>query len=185
MKITLIRHGYTEENLQKKYIGTTDVPLSENWIKSQDFDSDESVKNVYVSEKIRTHQTAELLFPNAKQIIIPEFNEMNFGDFENRNYIEMENDIDFQNWIAGKCENRCPNGESKLEFLNRVEKGFIKLINENERTNKKDLKFVVHGGTIMAICTKFIKPEKDYFEWKISCLKIRILNWNGEYLEEI
>ena len=91
MLIVLLRHGETAYNAQRRYQGVTDVPLSPEGrarLRKADFEPE----TVYVTPLMRTAQTAEALFPHAKQIVVPELREMDFGGFEGRTYDEMKND---------------------------------------------------------------------------------------------
>ena len=51
---------------------------------------------VYVSPYLRAKQTADILFPGAKQVEIAEFAECRFGDFEYKNYAELNGNPDYQ-----------------------------------------------------------------------------------------
>ena len=87
MKIYLLRHGETAYNVDYRYQGVTDIPLSPAGLaalKQADF----SPKTVYVTPLKRTKQTAEILFPAAEYIPVNDLGEMNFGVFEGRNYNE-------------------------------------------------------------------------------------------------
>ena len=67
MKIYLLRHGETAYNVDHRYQGVTDIPLSPAGLaalKQADF----SPKTVYVTPLKRTKQTAEILFPTAEYI---------------------------------------------------------------------------------------------------------------------
>ena len=91
MKIYLLRHGETAYNVDYRYQGVTDIPLSPAGLaalKQADF----SPKTVFVTPLKRTKQTAEILFPTAEYIPVNDLGEMNFGVFEGRNYKEMEHD---------------------------------------------------------------------------------------------
>ena len=54
--------------------------------------------------------------------------EMDFGVFEGRNYREMEYDPQYRAWVETGCEGRCPGGESKAEFCQRVCTAFAALV---------------------------------------------------------
>lgn len=61
MKIYLLRHGETAYNVDHRYQGVTDIPLSPTGLaalKQADF----LPKTVYVTPLKRTKQTAEILF---------------------------------------------------------------------------------------------------------------------------
>ena len=45
--------------------------------------------------------------------------EMCFGSFEGRNFIEMEHDPDYLAWVNANCESPCPDGETKAVFGGR------------------------------------------------------------------
>ena len=94
MKIYLLRHGQTSYNVEKRYQGTLDIPLSEEG-RAQLVRADISPKKVYVSPLIRARSTADVLFPEAEQVVIDDFREMCFGIFQGRNYIEMEHDPEY------------------------------------------------------------------------------------------
>lgn len=92
VKITWIRHGMTQANGEHRYLGKTDEPLSETGIhllqekKKEYFSSPPEF--LYTSPMKRCVQTAELLF-ERNPILIPEWKEMDFGQFEGKNYEEL------------------------------------------------------------------------------------------------
>lgn len=180
MKVKLIRHGVTDSNLRKAYIGTTDEPLNDigmHMFKEVDI----FTSLVYVSDKKRTKQTAKIIYPKAKQVVVPEFNEMNFGDFEGKNFEDLQDDQAYVDWVASECKSRCPNGETLREFTNRCKQGFLAVLN----CNTEDIIIIAHAGTIMAICDTFTMSDKTYFDWKIDCGTSIEFNWNGKLLEEL
>ncbi len=83
-EVVLIRHGMTAGNLWKRYIGSTDEPLCPEGIAFLQGLSYPVTDRVYVTRRLRTRQTAELLFPGAEQVIVPGLEEMNFGIFEGK-----------------------------------------------------------------------------------------------------
>lgn len=116
MLIYFLRHGLTEYNAEKRYQGQRDIPLSaagRAMLRKADIEP----KTVYITPLCRTRQTAEVLFPTAKLVVVDGLKEMCFGSFEGRNYIEMEHDPDYLAWVAANCESPCPDGETKAAFL--------------------------------------------------------------------
>lgn len=129
MLIVLLRHGQTAYNEQRRYQGAADVPLSPAGraaLKKADFETE----TVYVTPLCRTAQTARILFPHARQIVVPALREMDFGVFEGRTYDEMKGDAAYCAWLDSGCESACPNGESKAVFCKRVCRAFEKLADE-------------------------------------------------------
>lgn len=165
MKIELIRHGETPWMPLRKYQGRTDVPLSEEGIRKLQKAAYEP-EVVYVSAMKRAAQTAKAIFPKARQIVISDFSEMDFGDFEGRTADEMQNDSAYREWVDGMCLGQCPGGESKDGFCERVCRAFTALLDRETAENKgTDLIIVSHGGTVMAIMERFAFEKRSFYEW--------------------
>ena len=90
IKIAMIRHGKTYGNTLGRYIGVTDEPLCEEGKKELEQRTMDTVELLFVSPLKRCLETADILYPYAKQVKIPEFAECNFGEFENKNYQELK-----------------------------------------------------------------------------------------------
>lgn len=164
MQIVLIRHGQTPGNALRRYIGRTDEPLSAEGVRALEaFGTLPDVRHVFVTPLCRTQQTARILLPCAEQTVLPALREMDFGDFENRSADDMTDSAVYRAWVEGGCLGRCPNGESTPEFSARVCEGFQNAL----RTLPEDTGrafFVVHGGVIMSIISRFARPETAYFD---------------------
>ena len=164
MLIYLLRHGETAWNRERRYQGLTDIPLSDRGralLGRADF----SPERVYVSPLLRARETAAVLFPEAEQVTVLDFREMDFGAFEGRTAEEMADDPTYRVWVAGGCRGRCPGGESLAEFSGRVWAAFTKLL--EVRTER--LVIVAHGGVQMAILDRYARPHRDYFDWYAPC----------------
>ena len=135
---------------------------------------EESVKivgdnlTVYVSPYLRAKQTADILFPGAKQVEIAEFAECRFGAFEYKNYAELNGNPDYQRFIDSGGTSAFPGGESRAEFTERVMRGFEKLLADVEESQSYTIVVVAHGGTIMALMDQLSEPHKDYFDWQVK-----------------
>lgn len=198
VKITWIRHGMTQANGEHRYLGKTDEPLSETGIrllqekKKEYFSSPPEF--LYTSPMKRCVQTAELLF-ERKPILIPEWKEMDFGQFEGKNYEELKDNPDYQKWIDSNGTLPFPGGEPREQFIRRSMEGFDWMMSDiliksekNTRiqngTETQDLKnnceteipvvAVVHGGTIMAVLSSLTGGE--YFDFQVK---------NGEGYETV
>ena len=97
IELYLIRHGMTPGNVEHRYIGRqTDEPLSEDGRQQLEKRKDQwtqvcrtwDMPYVFVSPMLRCRQTAEILFPQIPQIEIDPWREMDFGEFEGKNYAE-------------------------------------------------------------------------------------------------
>ena len=168
MQVELIRHGMTAWSAAGRYQGISDLPLSPEGRAALQKAS-ESPDRVYVTRLARTGQTASILFPGAEQIIVPGLEEMNFGSFEGRTWKEMENDRDYRAWVSGGCLGRCPKGEDRTEYEERVCSAFLGLLEKEKSHGSGRLVIVAHGGTQMALLGRFGRPAREYWQWQRPC----------------
>ena len=192
IKINIIRHGKTALNEKHCYIGITDEPLSENGrleiIQKKEKGIYEDTKVVFVSPMIRAKETANIIFPSSIMLEIPEFREMDFADFEGKNYEQLKDNLHYRRWIdesrgIGTAELKELYGdlsldvslpESKEAFTNRVKEGFLKVIGiidkmmlEGNIRKTDSISIVAHGGTLMAIVNAF--SNEDFYQKMVSC----------------
>jgi len=167
-KIYLIRHGKTKANVEYFYCGKSDLPLLPEG--KQELENNKALINYpnadgikfYTSSLTRTKQTLSVLYPNAEYSINPGFDEMDFGDFEQRKYDgDLESDQDFVIWTSGNNEtNVCPHGESSMMMRRRVFAEFDKLLEDDN-----DSLVVCHGGPITAVFLRLIPDSGlNYYE---------------------
>lgn len=168
MKIYLLRHGETRYNAEKRYLGRTDVPLSPEG-REKLIQADFSPEAVYVSPLRRTAETAEILFPEARLIPVPDMREMDFGIFEGRTYLEMAGLPEYREWVDGGCLGQIPGGEGKADFCERVCVAFAALADRAAEDGEKHFVIVAHGGTQMAVMERYALPRGDYFDWLGPC----------------
>ena len=198
VKITWIRHGMTRANEEHRYLGKTDEPLSEKGIRFLQEKKKKSFFNapefLYASPMKRCVQTAEILF-RRKPVRIPEWKEMDFGQFEGKNYEELKDNPDYQKWIDSNGTLPFPGGESREQFIRRSMEGFDRMMSDILKRSEKntgiqndtDTRYlksnrgteipvvtVVHGGTIMAVLSSLTGGE--YFDFQVK---------NGEGYETV
>lgn len=167
-EILLIRHGMTEGNKYQRYIGTTDEPLCPEGRKVIKEISYPEPEIVFVSPLVRCRETAELLFPGEKFRIVDQLRECDFGDFENKNYMELSGNPDYQAWVDSGGTLPFPNGESREEFRSRTLEGFQRVIKVCLREKIGRAAVVAHGGTIMNIMEAYGRPEKSFYDWHVK-----------------
>lgn len=167
--VHLIRHGLTDENLQGRYIGHTDVLLSEDGKKQLAQLKEETVfppvQALFTSPLKRCKETASILYPENKPIEIEGFIEYNFGFFENKTAEQLEDHPVFPRWLAGERGVEPPFGESNEAFGKRVCETFEKVAEGLMKTGTTEAAIVTHGGVIMAILSTYGIPEFPMHEW--------------------
>ena len=109
-------------------------------------------------------RTDEPLLPESRA----DFRECDFGEFEMKNYEELNGRADYQAWIDGGGKDPFPGGESMDMVRRRSMRGFYRamelaysgadpmtdqfLMESDPFTEPvNSVAFVVHGGTIMSI----------------------------------
>ena len=162
----MLRHFATMGNLQKKYIGITDEPLCKEGISILKNVIYPRVEAVFVSPLIRCRETAALIYPDIIPIICEDFKECDFGEFENKNYKELSNIVDYQLWIESNGTLPFPKGENPENFKDRCIQEFQKVVEISCKTGYQTIAMVIHGGTIMSILDRFSYPKEDYYHWQ-------------------
>lgn len=189
MELFLIRHGMTGGNLEHRYVGRTDEPLTDECRKKLSEEkvcrrmkaaSEFPVQAVCMSPMRRCLETAELLFPEAeypkiRRIVIPELTECDFGEFEYKTFQELCGHPVYDRFLASGWLPGFPGGETTEEFRSRCRKGFSMALEQvlgNKKTEPDGaVVFVVHGGTIMSVMEAFAVPHRDYFSWQAGNLE--------------
>lgn len=194
LELYLLRHGKTICNEKKLYCGTSDINLSENGKNEllefkilSDFNIENEEKldkenkvtssfkypkcqKNYTSGAKRANETFEILYPENEYEIIKGFWEYNFGDFEMKSYDILKENKSYINWIMDIEGNVSDfNGESKVEYKNRISKTFKIFLNSCLIEKIKSALVVSHGGTIGTILELFYSNEKSFYEWQPKC----------------
>ena len=177
MELIFIRHGRTPGNSEKRYIGKTDesiLPESAAELRERASGGEYGHPEIlFVSPMRRCIETAGIIYPDMEMHIIRNFRECDFGSFEGRNYLDLNGDPDYQNWIDSGGTIPFPGGESMAEMTDRVMKGFYEAM---DIADGLDAAFVVHGGTIMAVMSRI--DGGDFYDYQIGngeCLRFNIM----------
>lgn len=166
-RIHFIRHGLTDGNSDGRYIGVTDLPLSDSGIGELQAISVKGelpeTSLVFTSPLKRCLETCEILFPDAEPVIVPELREFDFGDFENKKASEIEDNPQYIEWISGRA---CPpNGENSQDFVRRIALGLNKMIRKMMDMEVFEATAVMHGGVMMTLFSTCALPQRRAVEW--------------------
>ena len=163
-RITLIRHGKTAGNLEKRYIGITDEPLCSEGIEEIKKRNYPKADLVFSSPLIRCQTTAHLIYPKQEVLSIDSLRETDFGLFEGKNYSELSDNPEYQKWIDSGGEAAFPGGESRDSATKRTLEGFAEMLRLSEEY--ECVSAVVHGGTIMAVLSHLFGG--DYYSYHVE-----------------
>ena len=180
-RLFLIRHGMTEGNREKRYIGKTDEGVCDEGRRMLErrkaAGEYPEADLVFVSPMRRCLETAEVLYPGQEPVGVEEFRECDFGLFEGKNYRELTGNVHYQAWIDSGGTLPFPEGESRGAFQDRCCAGFVRMAGicaeweraeEKKGTERRELRAtcVVHGGTIMALLERFGTEGGDYYSYQ-------------------
>ena len=164
--IYLIRHGMTEYNAQKKYMGYTDEPVIQE--KLEDYEvlrtilKKETIDTIYSSDLIRCQQTASYLFSEQSFILDRRLREISFGDWEGKTYEQLKHIPAYCNWLSNWETESIPNGEDGMRFRERVMQFLQENILLGDNLGKR-FAIVTHGGVIRHIVSA-LYDELGYWD---------------------
>lgn len=148
----LIRHGITQGNLDGKYIGQTDLALCPEGQKQiETLCADEiypEVGKVYSSPLARCLETAEIIYPEQKLMIVDEICEMNFGEFEGKTQRQLQDLREYTDWLRGGPDAAPPNGEKYGDFMVRCIEGLDIIFSDMMRREVTRAACITHAGVI-------------------------------------
>lgn len=171
MELIFIRHGTTRGNLEKRFVGTLDIPLAPQGeeLARRVGPTLPRVEHIYRSPLKRCLQTAQLLWPGTDMTVIDELRESDFGPFEGKNHEELKDDPLYQAWIGQSGDHlnfaAMPVGESAQQVVDRVSLGLEKLVAHAQAHHFQLVGVVSHGGALMGLLSKYGRPVREYYGW--------------------
>ena len=166
--IVLLRHSLTEANERRLYCGWTDLPLSpagEALAREMGSACDYTDFGLFLDTGLlRTAQTLALIAGRRADLSLAALREMRFGAFEMHSYDELKGRADYQRWIEDTAGDvRCPGGESRNDFRERVLLGAQALL---ERPEARILA-VCHGGAIVQLMQAWFPASgRGFYDWQ-------------------
>lgn len=192
--IHFIRHGAIDETLSGKYIGTTDVPLSDKGkmdLKKLDYEYRyPGTQVVFTSPLKRCTETCRILYPEQNPLSIANLSECNFGEWEGKTAEELKSDPDFEKWLAGDNSVKPPKGESNADFTRRICRMFESIVEGLMKTGTTESVIVTHGGVIMTLLAVYGLPQAKPFEWTMDngfgySLRVTPMLWQRDKVCEV
>jgi alpha-ribazole phosphatase len=161
--IALFRHGVTEENKRKAYLGWNDSPLC---LESKAISTTKRYERYFSSDLQRCVCTAGMLFPNTSPYLLKELREMNFGKWEGKTYNELKENGLYRQWLSDPVNHCPPEGESFHKFTKRVQAGWDKITHEVLSSRLQRCAVITHGGVIRYLLSKFAPEQKEFWSWQ-------------------
>ncbi len=183
LKLYIVRHGETEWNVQKKFQGQLDSPLTEKGIQKIRGTAEElkniDFKRVYSSRLGRAVKTAQIIMDTncsekgrkecGKLESIPELNEIHFGEWQGLSFDEIFKRYPEEAWnyfhnVKDYCAENI-RGEELDKGLERFLAGLGKIVKGTAAGNV----LIVTHGTVLELFLNYINGEaaKDLDERKL------------------
>lgn len=174
MRLWLVRHGETEANVAGLYSGHAPTPLTERGIaQAQSLSGllrNVPFDNVLCSELERARHTTQLILAEREVPlrVMPELNEMFFGDWEMRHHRDLARE-DAENYAVwcNDWQNATPtNGEGFQAFSQRVERFIARLADYKDSQN---LLVVSHQGVLSVLVARLLSmPAAAMWHFRIE-----------------
>ncbi|WFW59304.1 adenosylcobalamin/alpha-ribazole phosphatase [Citrobacter freundii] len=174
MRLWLVRHGETDANVAGLYSGHAPTSLTQRGITQAEtlavllhnvpFD------HVLCSELERARHTTQLLLAgrDVPLRIMPELNEMFFGDWEMRHHRDLARE-DAENYAlwCNDWQNATPtNGEGFQAFSQRVERFIAQLA---DYKNSQNLLVVSHQGVLSVLIARLMSmPAASMWHFRVE-----------------
>jgi alpha-ribazole phosphatase len=173
VEIYLIRHGETESNKERRYLGWTESPLSELGLRQAEavghYLASQGIDELYCSDLNRALHTARVIGAGSglKPIITPLLREIHFGQWEGLTFDEIEKEWGsaINHWLDDPFHKEAPGGESLRDVCERM-KEFLTTVSEATPDGKR-IVAVSHGGSIRALLYNILHLEHTAF-WDIK-----------------
>ena len=160
-RLLLVRHGITESNSARKFVGHSDVELSATGYRQverlHDRLADDKIDAVYSSDLRRALVTAEVISSGHKVDIVtcPELREVHYGNIEGLTFEEISR---LYPEIAESLTNfslrlNFPGGEGFEGFIERTSKFLDKL---KKHTPSQTILIASHGGPLRVLVCRLL-----------------------------
>lgn len=170
--IALIRHGKTQGNLERRYIGATDEPLctegKAELLKKMESRAYPGCELLFSSPMKRCIQTASLIYPDQTPVLVDDLRECNFGDFEGKTYEELLPDERYRAFLDQGGNGEIPNGEAPSHQKDRCCAAFEQIVRMIKEKNVQNVSIVCHGGTIMSLLERFDIHQRSFYDYQVE-----------------
>jgi alpha-ribazole phosphatase len=184
MKWIWIRHGETDLNRRRCYLGHVDVPLNDKGYEQIDrlLDTCWGVTRVFSSDLLRCKQSAEILIETVEVQYTRALRELHFGDWEGKRYEEImqtaEADL-LTSWYQDPFFMSPPGGETLQQLGRRVDTWLLDALS---RLSDEDVILVVtHGGPLRWLLSRWMLGDARQF-WDVQAVTHGggfMVEWDG------
>lgn len=157
MRLYMVRHGESENNLARKYTGWAQVELTQKGredarlagerLKGKTFD------RIYSSDLIRAIHTAQIAIPGCEPVQMPELREINVGSISQHPIEECYKIYGDELRANARVGNYVPYGGENWETFTRRVISFMRMLEENPC--EQAIAFA-HAGTLRCMLDEVV-----------------------------
>lgn len=164
VELTLMRHGMTQYNLERRYLGSEDLPLSAEGRAALKPFSEQNFDRYFVSPKKRCLESFAICFPGKQAELLPEWRERHFGFYEGHSYDELKERPGYRLFIGSRGLETTDGVESHADFSERLLAGFDRILADIQGGER--ILTLVHGGVAMGLC--HLLTHEDAYNWQLK-----------------
>ena len=187
VQVILARHGQTAWNVERRFLGRTDVPL-DGLGRAQAARLGERLRPlaplpVYASPLLRARETAETVAP---AVPVPDLAEMDMGELEGLSGPECLARFPevLAHWRADPSTTRIPGGETLAQLQARAVPAFRALVAAHAPGER--LLVVTHQLTLATIlCALAGRPLSDFRAWSHRNAALSVVHLRGADAEVV
>lgn len=192
LELICIRHGATQWNKERRYLGHTDIgllheSLTELLPLKQALEGSR-FRKIFCSDLKRCRETLDWVYTTSTEQVVFDnrLREMDFGEWEGQTYDQLKHLPMYRNWLDNPQTVTPPGGESWEHFQERIADFLNSLSYLVEKDNEdKRVLIVTHGGVIRQIAAMTI-PGSSFWDFTAepgSLLTLKLIyaeeKWTG------
>ena len=149
MKLYMVRHGQSENNLAKRFTGWAQVKLTEKGIedarRAGEYLKGIAFDRIYSSDLIRAVQTAEYAIPGCRPVQLAQLREIGLGELEMRSIDECMEQLGEDFLINRSMYNFVPYGGENRDMIEARVRCFFEMLENDPCEN---VAVFAHAGTV-------------------------------------
>jgi len=176
MRVYFVRHGESQTNLEKRWTGWWDVPLTDRGRAEaaaiRPIFEGIAFDKIYASDLSRAIETAKTAIPGCDPEIMTILREVNVGNLAGKPIVTNIDDAAYVNTKNGYAEFE---GESSTEFRERV----LKFLHFLEQSDAQTVAVFSHAGFLRSVFNHVLKCEATAKMLHFFNCCVLILDYNG------
>ncbi|HEX4714999.1 MAG TPA: histidine phosphatase family protein [Ktedonobacteraceae bacterium] len=175
-RLWLVRHGLTAWNIQQRFCGQSDIPLSQEG-REQARHLAQSLQPaticaLYTSDLLRARETAEIIASvRARPLVVQKlvsWRELDFGAWEGLTYAEIAERFPTRlGFFTDAQHDAPPGGESLLQLQQRVLAALARVIDASNALDEGDILIVSHGGPLRVLLSSVLGMPLER-QWQLA-----------------